>query len=66
MAEALAERLVLDLRLTGGTMRLIVVVADDAERAEAMRILAGKRHARLLTIETRAENDVRWRRKGVV
>lgn len=52
----LETRLIEDLRMTGGTMPLAVIVADEVERTAARQILAGRKHARLLTIVTAAEN----------
>lgn len=53
----LERRLLDDLAMTGGRMPIAVIVADEAERREARRILAGKRGARLLEIVTAAEDE---------
>jgi hypothetical protein len=59
LAETLEQRLAFDLKLTGGSMPLVVVVADEEEAQRARTWLHGRRGARLLTIETRAENDAK-------
>jgi hypothetical protein len=55
----LEQRLAADLAMTGGKMPIDVIVADEEERGQALRILAGKRHARLLRIVTAAEREAR-------
>jgi hypothetical protein len=40
-------------------MPIVVGVADEAERRVAERLIAGKRHAKLLTFETEAEAATR-------
>jgi hypothetical protein len=53
----LEERLAADLAMTGGTMPLGVVVADEDERTRAVKWLEGRRHAKLLSIVTQAEHE---------
>jgi len=58
----LEKRLVEDLRMTGGTMPLAVIVEDAAEAERARRFLAGKKNVRLLTIVTAEESRAKWAR----
>lgn len=51
----LEGRLAADLLMTGGRMPIGVIVAAEAERALALKWLAGRKHARLLTVRTAAE-----------
>jgi hypothetical protein len=53
----LETRLREDLAMTGGTMPLAIIVADEAERTQARRIIAGRKGARLLTLVTAAESE---------
>jgi hypothetical protein len=55
----LERRLDADLASTKGTMRIVVGVADAAEKKRAERYIAGKKNARLLSFETAAEAALR-------
>jgi len=66
-ADTLEQRLAHSLRLTGGTMRLTVVVKDDCERAQALRYLAGRIGGHLIELETQDESAAKrkaWRERG--
>ena len=49
------ERIRRVLAMTGGTMPIGVVVADEREQQEARELLQGKRNARLVTPMTESE-----------
>ena len=59
MTETLEERVRRDLAMTRGRMPLIMVVEDEVERGRAAAARAGQRWARLLTIVTRGEFEMR-------
>lgn len=57
--ETLEERLAADLAMSGGTMPVEVLVADEVERDRAARYLRGRRHAALLTLITKQDHEER-------
>lgn len=50
--ETLEERIDFLCKFTKGTMQLGCVVRDEAEKARAIEILKGKRHAKLISVQT--------------
>lgn len=55
----LAERIDSAIEQTGGTMPLDLLVADDAEKAEALALLKDRHHAKSIDVLTIAEDAAR-------
>ncbi len=59
LPSSLEERLAYKLSMTGGKMTVPIIVADEEQRALALRFLAGKRRGHLIDVITQAEADAR-------